>query len=979
MADYSWDQIANYLTDGYWASLGQSRASFNPDRTVIYYDISQLSYGARQIASAAFQAWSGASGLKLYDANASTSANQIDFANVDLMNVESNGFFHVFNRTPNSYDRYRIYLDVGTTYTFDLTPENASLNASLRLSGNGVVLQSNQPGATAEHIEFTPTASGFYSLNVYGATNADYDFIIDALPDIVVQNTPQPSPYTQTTKVGSTITHSDVYVNDNGSASSFNGTLFQSYLREIGHALGLGNAGPYNNTATYGIDNIYDNDSWKASAMSLFSQTANTSVAGDLAYLASLMPADIIAIQNLYGPRAANSYVTWSIWGPGGYMPGEYSIVQQKLNMAAGLIPANPLIYNGEAFSFTINDKGGEDTIDMSPFNMAQIINLNELEYSSIAGAVENVVIARGTVIENATGGSAKDILIGNQIANVLSGNRGNDELFGKGGDDTLDGGLGADTMAGGLGDDAYFIDNVGDVVTEAAGDGNGSSDVINSSIALTNVANVEKLFLTGSANLSATGLNSQADWLVGNTGSNTLSGLGGDDILDGGAGIDILIGGEGDDQYHIDNTADSVVEAAGSLSGIDSIFSSISVTNIANVERVYLTGANSINASGLDGQSDELFGNESDNTLIAGSGNDLLAGRAGADHLDGGTDNDTADYRTSSAGTVNISLLADSASGGEAAGDTLDNIENLFGSLTLRDVLIGDNGANVLKGFGGNDSLRGEGGDDYLEGGTGGDALNAGAGVNDWAGYLDNVAADIRVDLTLNTASGGDASGDMLFFVENLEGSLTRRDILIGNLLVNTLVGNGGSDIIRGEAGNDIIEGGTGADSLNAGAGIDTVVYEHSSAGVTVNLNVSLQTSGGEASGDSLFFFENITGSLFEDNLTGNLFSNRLVGGGSADTLNGALGSDYLTGGLDADTFRFQDMSFGTDTILDWEDGVDKISIALPLETSFAGLTVTGNGSSQVVVRGFNGTGSTIIVKADAAFTLDVSDFIFI
>ena len=365
---------------------------------------------------------------------------------------------------------------------------------------------------------------------------------------------------------------------------------------------------------------------------------------------------------------------------------------------------------------------------------------------------------------------------------------------------------------------------------------------------------------------------------------------------------------------------------------------------------------------------------------ILGLGGDDLLSGGLGADAIDGGVGgSDTADYRTSTGSNVSISLLADTASGGEAAGDTLDNIENLFGSLTLRDVLVGDNGANVLKGFGGTDSLRGEGGDDYLDGGAGADALNAGAGSNDWAGYRDNVSADIRVDLTLSTATGGDAAGDTLFFVENLEGSLTRRDILIGNLFVNTLVGNGGFDIIRGEAGNDIIEGGTGADSLNAGAGIDTVVYEHSLTGVSVNLIVSLQTSGGEASGDSLFFFENITGSAFDDSLSGNIVSNRLVGGAGADTLNGALGSDFLTGGLGADTFRFQDMSFGSDTILDWQDGIDHISVALPLETNFAGLTFTGNGTSQVVVRGFNGTGSAITVKADAGFVLDVSDFVFV
>jgi hypothetical protein len=360
--------------------------------------------------------------------------------------------------------------------------------------------------------------------------------------------------------------------------------------------------------------------------------------------------------------------------------------------------------------------------------------------------------------------------------------------------------------------------------------------------------------------------------------------------------------------------------------------------------------------------------------------GDDTISGGAGADVIDGGVGlGDTADYRTSTGTNVSVNLLADTASGGHAQGDSLDNIENLFGSLLQRDILIGNTGNNILKGFGGVDSLLGGDGDDFIEGGADADTINGGAGAGDTASYRDSTVGTVSINLLTAVHSGGDAQGDTLFFIENLEGSLTKRDILIGNIVANRIIGNGGVDTIQGGDGNDFIDGGTGGDSLNAGAGIDTLSYEKSTAGVTVNLNVALQVSAGDANGDSLFFFENVIGSNGVDTITGNIVSNRITGGAGADTLNGALGSDYLTGGADADTFRFSDLSFGSDTIMDWQDGVDKISIALPLETSFAGLTFTGNGTASVIVKGFNGSGSSLTVKADAAFTLDATDFLFV
>jgi serralysin len=50
-----------------------------------------------------------------------------------------------------------------------------------------------------------------------------------------------------------------------GGIDSIDSYALQTFIHEIGHALGLGHGGPYNGSATYGVDNVYANDSWHLS------------------------------------------------------------------------------------------------------------------------------------------------------------------------------------------------------------------------------------------------------------------------------------------------------------------------------------------------------------------------------------------------------------------------------------------------------------------------------------------------------------------------------------------------------------------------------------------------------------------------------------------------------------------------------------------------------------------------------------------
>jgi len=144
--------------------------------------------------------------------------------------------------------------------------------------------------------------------------------------------------------------------------------------------------------------------------------------------------------------------------------------------------------------------------------------------------------------------------------------------------------------------------------------------------------------------------------------------------------------------------------------------------------------GADSI--SGLVGD-DSLLGGAGDDTILGGGGNDTIEGGAGADSLNGNANNDTLSYANSSA-AVTVDIQANTASGGDAAGDTIMGFENLIGS-AYADSLTGSGAANSITGGAGADSISGGGGADTLDGGLDNDTLIGGSAADTLTGGLGN------------------------------------------------------------------------------------------------------------------------------------------------------------------------------------------------------------------------------------------------
>ncbi|MBE9064303.1 DVUA0089 family protein [cf. Phormidesmis sp. LEGE 11477] len=187
--------------------------------------------------------------------------------------------------------------------------------------------------------------------------------------------------------------------------------------------------------------------------------------------------------------------------------------------------------------------------------------------------------------------------------------------------------------------------------------------------------------------------------------------------------------------------------------------------------------------------------------------------------------------------------------------------------------------------------------------------------------------------------------------------------ETLVGDDADNSIDGLGGADAIAGGLGNDLILGGDGNDVLRGDlnnrrpqdniAGGDDIIF------------------GGEGS-------DRIGGKAGNDILSGNAGDDLIWGDDGDDIIMGGLGNDTLVGdnfsnGSGSDLFVFGNGD-GTDTILDFEVGIDRIGL-VEGELMFADLTITQDGNNALL--GVTSSGETLaILNGVQASALTQSSF---
>jgi serralysin len=310
---------------------------------------------------------------------------------------------------------------------------------------------------------------------------------------------------------------SDVFINDPYADNITNlwfgggGYGTTTLVHELGHAIGLSHPGAYNFGENFAVNYVngaeYAQDSMQYSIMSYWDGAETGQITRNWLTSQALYPQtpllhDILTVQAKYGADpttratdtiygfgsnagkdvydfAKNPYPNLSIYDAAGtdtidlsgftagnfldLHAGSFSSVGQGIPTLTQIDAARAAL--GDQLGITLNPYS-QQSLNTAIKNYLPAITASIANATGVSGVAateySNLSIAYGVTIENGIGGSARDVLWGNQVANRLEG---------RGGDDVLNGFEGADTLIGGSGNDLFVFTHLesGDQIVDFA------------------------------------------------------------------------------------------------------------------------------------------------------------------------------------------------------------------------------------------------------------------------------------------------------------------------------------------------------------------------------------------------------------------------------------------------------------------------------------------------------------------------------
>jgi Ca2+-binding RTX toxin-like protein len=444
---------------------------------------------------------------------------------------------------------------------------------------------------------------------------------------------------------------------------------------------------------------------------------------------------------------------------------------------------------------------------------------------------------------------------------------------------------------------------------------------------------------------------------VIGSEYDDTMSGGSGNNVLVGDKGSDEISGCDGNDTIygdqsplvtsalpgsHFDFSSQSAAanptcdcdsaSAQDILDGLDSLFGD-TASHTDYVDEIdggdgddVIYGQSGSDLLRGDCGNDYLYGGHQVDVLLGGIGDDTLEGGGSFDFVMGGDGYDLASYSLSKA-AVKVDLAHPwSATGGDAAGDLLQellaqllsnsDVGSTFSSTAFLAQLMSANvmldshdetsvfavsdwlySIEGLTGSAFDDTLTGDAGNNRLDGSIGSDVLTGGDGSDTYT--VDNIGDVVTETNAVDSSGGSDTV--LSFLAAYTLGSNVENGRILSTTAAN-LTGNSGNNVLYAGAGNNV---------LNGGSGTDTVSYAYGLAGttgVTVSLAVNTAQATGGSGSDTLLSIENLIGSAYADKLTGNTGANSLSGAAGNDTLDGGTGIDTMAGGDGSDGYYVRD-----------------------------------------------------------------------